>query len=272
MTDATMALDGPARHWLVDVAVGGGLALSLITVAHAALPEARRAARARPQPPAAVQRSVPQPPPALIAFQDPLPGYPVDSPFGYRQLPWEEQGRLHAGVDIAAPSGQPILASADGVVARVGQDPGYGRFVELKHAEGLTTLYAHMNGFAPAIAPGAAVKAGETLGQIGSTGASTGAHLHFEVHDAKDRPMNPELFLGHRFAEAADLPLKAARRAPRQVRVAYVSNIPKAKRQLMAEREKAAVEADAAASAADVGVNASFSVGADGRPRARLGM
>jgi murein DD-endopeptidase MepM/ murein hydrolase activator NlpD len=270
MTDATLALDGRARHWLVDAAMGGGLALVLITVAHAALPDVRPLSRATSQ--AAVQRSLPQPPPALIAFQDPLPGYPVDSPFGYRQLPWEEQGRLHAGVDIAAPSGQAILASADGVVVRVGQDSGYGRFVELKHAEGLTTLYAHMNAFAPAIVSGAAVKAGETLGQIGSTGTSTGAHLHFEVHDAQDRPMNPEMFLGHRFAEAADLPLKAALRAPRHVRVAYVSNIPKAKRELMAEREKAAVEADAASSADEVGVNASFSVGDDGRPRARLGL
>ncbi|RAK59043.1 M23 family peptidase [Phenylobacterium hankyongense] len=270
MAEPSLARESRARHWLVDAAVGGGLALGLITAAHAALPKtsqianpprARLAAAPAPQAPVA-------PPPVLIAFQSPLPGYEVDSPFGLRQLPWEEHGRLHAGVDIAAPTGQPILAAADGVVVRTGQDPGYGRFVELKHAEGLTTLYGHLAAFDPLVAPGAALKAGSAVGRTGSTGTSTGAHLHFEIHDAKDRPLNPELFLGRSFATAEDLPLKAALRAPRRVRVAYVSNIPKSKRALMAARE----EADVAASAADSAMNATVTIGADGRPRATLGL
>ena len=130
----------------------------------------------------------PAPEPAvLIAFAEPLPGQSIVSPFGRRQLPWEEQGRLHAGVDIAADAGRPILASADGVVVQVGQDAGYGRFVQVKHAEGLTTLYAHMGRALPNIAAGVAVKAGTPIGVVGSSGSSTGAHLHFEIGRASCR-------------------------------------------------------------------------------------
>jgi hypothetical protein len=270
MADATTAHDGRARHWLVDAAVGGGLALGLISAAHAALPEvesAPLASRAVVQASPAIVRA-PEAAPVLIAFRNPLPGYSVGSPFGLRQLPWEEQGRLHAGVDIAAPSGEPILAAADGVVVRIATDPGYGRFVEVRHAEGLTTRYGHMSAFAPNLAPGASVKAGETLGQIGSTGTSTGSHLHFEVRDARDRPMNPELFIDRQFAVAADLPLKQALRTPRLVRVAYVSNIPEAKREQM-EAKQAEIAEVAAASAADAGVDTAVTVASDGRPHAR---
>lgn len=272
MTDAGTAPDGRARHWLLDAAVGGGLALGLITAAHAALPDVKPAPPPSRAPAAVHLASVtpPAPPPALIAFRNPLPGYSVGSPFGLRQLPWEDEGRLHAGVDIAAPSGQPILAAADGVVVRIATDPGYGRFVELKHAEGLTTRYGHMSAFAPSLAPGLAVKAGDTLGRIGSTGTSTGAHLHFEVRDAKDRPMNPEMFIDHTFASAADLPLKQALRAPRTVRVAYVSSIPKSKRDAMAAKQDGDLQQAAAASAMDAGRNAhAVVVFAGGRVRAR---
>src|SRR5262245_3130659 len=72
---------------------------------------------------------------------------------------------------------------------------------------------------------------------MGNTGSSTGAHLHFEVSDRKGHPLNPEMFVGQTFASAEALPLKAASRFPRRVRVAYVSFIPKAKRELMEERE-----------------------------------
>lgn len=233
----------PARAhlWTVDAVLGLSLALMAFTVAQAALPTppvhtrpvvvavAHVAPQAVAETPSAVA-------PELIAFQAPLPGRSVGSPFGRRQMPWEENGRLHAGVDIAADSGQAILASADGVVTRVSQDSGYGRFVEIKHAEGLTTLYAHMGRFAPGVAPGVAVKAGATVGLVGSSGSSSGPHLHFEVRDAQDRPMNPEMFLGHSFAEASDLPLKAALRMPRGTRVAYVSAIPASKLAMMQAR------------------------------------
>jgi hypothetical protein len=268
---------------LVDAIMGGALALVLITAAEAALPRVQRLASSpRPAPVAPRPSQPPSLPPALIAFQDPLPGYPIVSPFGLRQLPWEEGGRLHAGVDIAAPPGHPVLATADGVVTRAATDAGYGRFVEVQHAAGLLTRYAHLGRFAPQIAPGVAIKAGEAVGETGSTGSSTGAHLHFEVRDDQDRPLNPELFLGRRFAEAKDLPLKTAQRFPRHVHVAYVSRIPKAiqkeiEAKLEAELELAAAEAasragsDAAASAADGAANASATVSdRHGRPHARF--
>lgn len=255
MSDTSLPHD-PPRHGLVEGLVGGALALAAITVAHASLPDpaplSQRPAVALAAPKAApAPAPAPAPPPALIAFRAPLPDGEVGSPFGLRELPWEDAPRLHAGVDMVAPDPEPVLAAADGVVTRLGQDPGYGRFVELKHAEGLSTRYGHLERFAPGLAPGVAVKAGTAVGRLGSTGTSTGVHLHFEIRDADDRPMNPELFLGRVFATAADLPLREARRAPRRVRVAYVSRIPKNKRaemvaKLEAEQASEAGDADAA--------------------------
>jgi murein DD-endopeptidase MepM/ murein hydrolase activator NlpD len=222
------------RRGLAEGMLGGGVALVALTVAHATLPDPAPA----PPPPAAVAALAAPPPaspgpPVLIAFHDPLPDGEVGSPFGLRELPWEAAPRLHAGVDIVTPGPEPVLAAADGVVTRIGQDPGYGRFVELTHAAGLVTLYGHLRRFAPGLSQGDAVKAGAPVGELGSTGSSTGPHLHFEVHDAHGRPMNPELFLGHVFVRREDLPLKAARRVPRGVRVAYVSRIPKARKAQM---------------------------------------
>jgi murein DD-endopeptidase MepM/ murein hydrolase activator NlpD len=226
---------------MVEGILGGAVALVAITVAHASLPdfvETRPSVARRPilPPPAPAAPAPPAEPAVLIAFAPPLPDGEVGSPFGLRQLPWEEQPRLHAGVDMVAPDPEPVLASADGVVIRVGTDAGYGHFVELKHAEGMTTLYGHLDSFAPGVRPGVAIKAGKPVGQLGSTGSSTGVHLHFEVHDAQERPLNPEVLLGHAYARAADLPLREARRVPRGVRVAYVSRIPRSKRAEMQAR------------------------------------
>jgi hypothetical protein len=115
----------------------------------------------------------------------------------------------------------------------------------VKHAEGLTTVYAHMGRFLPAIAPGKAVKAGAPIGVVGSSGSSTGAHLHFEIRDRQDRPLNPTLFLARTFAEAGDLPLREAMRMPRGTRVAYVSRIPASKQALMQAKLDAKLEAKA---------------------------
>jgi murein DD-endopeptidase MepM/ murein hydrolase activator NlpD len=253
LTGLTPPLAG-ARHGLVEGLLGGGLALVAITIAHAALPDpSLPIAKAAPPKPVA-QKAVAEAlaaTPVLIAFHEPLPDGEVGSPFGLRQLPWEEHARLHAGVDIVTPAPEPVLAAADGVVSRIGEDPGYGRFVELTHAEGLTTRYGHLQRFAPGLAVGQAVKGGTAVGQEGSTGSSTGAHLHFEVHDADGHPMNPELFLGHAFASAADLPLKAGRKIPRAVRVAYVSRIPRNKQAQM----EAKLEGEAAAEAGDAGAS-----------------
>ena len=236
MTDEKTAHFGRAHLWTVDAVLGVCAAMMAMSVAQAALPTPL--VHTRPVAPAAVVAAAPAQaePVVLIAFAQPLPGHEIVSPFGRRQLPWEGQGRLHAGVDIDADAGTPILASADGVVVRVAQDGGYGRFVEIKHAEGMTTLYGHMGRFLPSIAAGVAVKAGTPIGLVGSTGSSTGAHLHFEIRDRQDRPLNPALFLDRKFAEADDLPIQAALRMPRGTRVAYVSNIPASKQGLMQAR------------------------------------
>jgi hypothetical protein len=185
-------------------------------------------------------------PAPFIAFGDPVPGYPVISPFGLRQLPWEEAGRLHKGVDIAAPMGTPVLAAADGVIARTGVDPGYGRFIEVAHKGGMGTLYGHLSAFE--VRPGMAVRLGQPIGRIGSTGSSTGAHLHFEVHDPHGRALNPEMFMGRSFANMAELPLKAAARLPaRRVRIAFVSYIPPARQAEMLARQEAKQDKLAAA-------------------------
>ena len=242
------------RRRLLEALVGGGAALGLITAANAALPRIEHiVAPSRPRPALAApaQPATPAAPVALISFQDPEPGYVVVSPFGLRQLPWEASGRLHAGIDIAAPAGLPVVAAADGVVSRMEVDAGYGRFVELKHAAGLSTIYAHLSRFRPQVAVGMAMKAGDALGELGSTGSSTGAHLHFEVRDDAGRPLNPELFLGHSFATAADLPLRAAARVPRGVRIAFVSNIPRSKLDEMQAKLDGQLQVAAADAAAD---------------------
>jgi hypothetical protein len=161
-------------------------------------------------------------------------------------------------------------------VVRVAQDGGYGRFVEIKHAEGLSTLYAHMGKTLPNIAPGVAVKAGTPLGLVGSTGSSTGCHLHFEIRDSQERPLNPTLFLDRKFATSADLPLGEALRIPHGARVAYVSRIPASKRELMQATFDAKQQPNALPGAALSAIEASLgapTLALDiqaGRPHARI--
>ncbi len=89
------------------------------------------------------------------------------------------------------------------------------------------------------------VKRGQAIGRIGSTGSSTGAHLHFEIHDPGGRALNPQMFLDRSFMRLADLPLKAAARLPRRgVRIAFVSFIPRSKQALMQAREETGAQAD----------------------------
>ena len=112
----------------------------------------------------------------------------VSSAFGMRSHPILGSHRFHKGVDLRAGFGTPIRASADGRVAAAGWNGGYGREVRLDHGQGLQTLYAHMSRLATH--PGQRVHAGEIIGFVGSSGLSTGPHLHYEV--LKDgRPVNP---------------------------------------------------------------------------------
>lgn len=117
-------------------------------------------------------------------FAWPLPqSFTITSPFGYRQDPFTGEMSYHGGTDIAAPQGTPILAAADGTVTVAnGTDPwggSYGYHVKLDHGGGMETLYAHC--LAIAVTAGRQVRQGEVIGYVGSTGNSTGMHLHFEV-------------------------------------------------------------------------------------------
>jgi len=132
-----------------------------------------------------------------VAFSAPVEGYQTNSRFGLRRLSFERRARMHEGLDYAAPSGTPILAAADGRVVRTGTSSSYGRFVEIAHANGVTSFYAHMSRIGAN--EGDLVRAGDTIGAVGSTGRSTGAHLHFEIRRAGQQ-VNPENFLGRSFA------------------------------------------------------------------------
>lgn len=124
----------------------------------------------------------------------------VTSSFGERTDPFAGSGEFHRGIDIAAPSGTAIHATGDGVVIMAGWGSGYGREVVLDHGHGMTTLYAHMS--ALAVAPGETVTRGQVIGYVGTSGRSTGAHLHYEVriHDA---PVNPHRYMRETMAQMA---------------------------------------------------------------------
>lgn len=103
------------------------------------------------------------------------------SRFGYRIHPIFKSRRLHTGVDLAAKSGTPIYAAGDGVIEKAQWVSGYGRYTEIKHVNGFETGYGHQTRFAEGIKPGVRVKQGQLIGYVGSTGNSTGPHLHFEI-------------------------------------------------------------------------------------------
>ncbi|KRA62482.1 peptidase M24 [Caulobacter sp. Root656] len=175
----------------------------------------------------------PPPPPPAFVFDAPLPGRVINSPFGLRQMPWEENGRLHEGVDIAAPAGAPVHVATDGIVTRSGVSGSYGRFVEVAHKDGFRTLYAHL-GRDAGLKRGTYVKRGATVAYVGNSGRSTGSHLHFELRNKAGKPLNPALFMGKTFAEKDDLPLKAAAKVGRKVRLARVSRWPEGVKAQMA--------------------------------------
>jgi murein DD-endopeptidase MepM/ murein hydrolase activator NlpD len=113
---------------------------------------------------------------------------PVTSYFGYRYHPILHFTRFHAGIDIGAAWGSPIVAAAAGQVATAGWAGGYGREVQIAHGGGITSLYGHMSEIV--IQPGSFVHAGQVIGYVGSSGLSTGPHVHFEVR-VGGRPVNP---------------------------------------------------------------------------------
>ena len=116
------------------------------------------------------------------ALTDPRPGARISSPFGTRRYYGRKSGGgFHNGIDFEGKTGEPIFAAADGVINHQGWYFNYGRTVKVSHADNFESLYAHMSRFADGMGPGTRVRKGDLIGYVGSTGRSTGAHLHFSV-------------------------------------------------------------------------------------------
>jgi murein DD-endopeptidase MepM/ murein hydrolase activator NlpD len=128
-------------------------------------------------------------------FIYPLRGSRLSSPFGWRDDPFTGVRRYHAAVDLAAPQGTAVNAAMDGTVSAVGYDNNLGNYIIINHYGGFQTTYAHLS--ATAVRKGDQVKQGTRIGAVGSTGYSTGPHLHFAVY-RNGRAVNPLDFLSNR--------------------------------------------------------------------------
>ena len=129
---------------------------------------------------------------AAIPTAMPAASMMMSSGFGYRADPFTGAAAMHAGLDFKGPVGTPILAAAEGKVVLAGFNGGYGKSVEIRHANGLITRYAHLSGVH--VRAGQMVERGVQIGRMGSTGRSTGSHLHFEVR-LNGQAINPRKFL-----------------------------------------------------------------------------
>ena len=115
-------------------------------------------------------------------MKTPINGARLSSGFGNRFHPILGYTKLHKGTDFAAPRGTPIYAAGNGVIERVGPFSTFGNYIKIQHANGYETAYAHMNGFARGLRRGSHVRQGQIIGYVGTTGQSTGPHLHYEVY------------------------------------------------------------------------------------------
>lgn len=129
---------------------------------------------------------------ALLPHGTPLSEGFVGSGYGMRNDPFTGQLSMHTGVDFAAPVGTPIFAAAGGVVVSAEQHPAFGNMVEVDHGKGFSTMYAHTSRMLVKV--GDIVRKGQKIAEVGTTGRSTGPHLHFEVH-VKGVPQNPSRYL-----------------------------------------------------------------------------
>jgi murein DD-endopeptidase MepM/ murein hydrolase activator NlpD len=114
-------------------------------------------------------------------MKTPINGARLSSPFGKRKHPILGYNKMHQGTDFAAPSGTPIMASGTGTITRAKWCGGGGNCIKIKHNSTYTTIYAHMKSFAKGIKVGKKIRQGHIIGYVGSTGMSTGPHLHYEV-------------------------------------------------------------------------------------------
>ena len=122
-------------------------------------------------------------------MKTPINGARLSSSFGNRKHPVLGYTKLHKGTDFAAPTGTPIYAAGNGKVTTYGPNGTYGNFAKIEHANGYTTAYAHMSRFAKGVSRGSFVKQGQVIGYVGTTGRSTGPHLHYEVY-VNSKPVN----------------------------------------------------------------------------------
>jgi murein DD-endopeptidase MepM/ murein hydrolase activator NlpD len=111
----------------------------------------------------------------------PIDGARMSSGYGMRRHPIQGYNRMHRGLDFAAPTGTPIMAAGDGIVEHAGRKGSYGHYIRIRHPNEYHTAYAHLSRYASGIKSGVRVKQGQTIGYVGSTGVSTGPHLHYEV-------------------------------------------------------------------------------------------
>jgi murein DD-endopeptidase MepM/ murein hydrolase activator NlpD len=125
-----------------------------------------------------------------LLMKTPVDGARMSSGFGWRLHPILGYSRLHKGVDFAAPTGTPVMAAGHGTVVMAQRHRGYGNYVKIRHQNGYETVYAHLSGYARSLKVGAKVDQGQVIGYVGTTGLSTGPHLHYEVY-AGGKPVNP---------------------------------------------------------------------------------
>ena len=133
-------------------------------------------------------------------MKTPINGASLSSGYGMRKHPILGYDRLHQGVDFAAPTGTPIMAAGTGFIEKIGMNGGAGNYIKIKHINGYKTAYGHMSKFASGLKKGSKVTQGQTIGFVGSTGMSTGPHLHYEVifNNKKINPMKMKLPSGRK--------------------------------------------------------------------------
>ena len=124
-------------------------------------------------------------------LKTPISGARISSNYGYRRHPILGYTKLHSGIDFAAKTGTPIYAAGDGTIKAIKWYGGYGRYIKIRHNSKYSTAYAHMSRFKKGLRKGSRVKQGQIIGYVGSTGRSTGPHLHYEVHK-NNKSINPK--------------------------------------------------------------------------------
>lgn len=167
--------------------------------------------------------------------------YRISSRFSYGRLhPILKIRRPHLGIDYAAPTGTPVQAVADGTVKFAGKKGGFGNFVEIKHANGYTTMYGHLKSYGKGVKAGAKVKQGQTVGYVGSTGLSTGPHLDFRIKE-KNKFVD-FLKMKNRNSAVRDVP-KDKREEFEELKVLYLKELDAAKQSAQAAAPEESHEA-----------------------------